>query len=270
MSKHSSPSLFEMSDFRTYVRSWAKARGRGEFRRIALTLGVHTTLISQIFNNKKCLTMEQAALLCSYMGLNRFETEYFLKLVQIERAGSFALKSILIEQLKQLQQLAEEVRNQVPSSTKLSEQDRAIFYSSWQYALVRLLTSLPNFQTREKIAHRLFLSISRVQEILDFLATRGLIKEEKGRYRRTGKNTHVEASSSLSIRHHQNWRAKVIELQENLTLEDLVFTAPLSIARKDIPRIRKKLLETISEISHIVEKSPNEEIHYRGIDWIKL
>lgn len=270
MSKQVSQSLFDMTDFRNYVRSWTHARGRGEYRKISLTLGVHSTLISQIFNGKKCLTEEQSAKLCDYMGLNSLETDYFLKLVQIERAGTYQLKALLTRQLREIKFQANDIKSKVPDAEKLSEQDRAIFYSSWQFSMVRLLTSLPRFQTKEKIAFHLNLSVSRIQEILDFLTTRGLCTEHKGKYLRTEKNTHVESSSQLAIRHHQNWRAKSIELQERMTREDLVFTAPISISNKDIPKVRKILLEAISEISKIIEKSPEEEITYLGIDWLKI
>jgi len=270
MSKQSSQSLFIMTDFRTYVHSWVKAQGRGEFRKIALALGIHTTLVSQIFSGKKCLTEEQATMLCEYMGLNALETDYFLKLVQLERAGSETLKALFRRHLKQLHVQSSEVKSRVPEAEDLSESDRAIFYSSWQYSLVRLLTSIPEFRTKEKIAAHLGLSISRVQEILDFLTSRRLCKESRGQYQRTEKNTHVEASSPLAIRHHQNWRAKSLELQEQMTKEDLAFTAPVSISKADIEKVRKILLSAISDIAKTVDASGAEEVSYLGIDWIKI
>ena len=72
-----------MNDFRPYLRAWARAKGRGEFRKISMALKMHTTLVRQVLNGRKCLTEEQASRLCGYMGLNSLETDYFLKLVQI-------------------------------------------------------------------------------------------------------------------------------------------------------------------------------------------
>jgi uncharacterized protein (TIGR02147 family) len=270
VSKQTFESLFNMTDFRTYVQSWVKSQGRGEFRKIAMALGIHTTLVSQIFSGKKCLTEEQATMLCDYMGLNALETDYFLKLVQLERAGSEPLRILFRRHLKLLQVQSSEVKSRVPEAEVLSEQDRAVFYSSWQYSVVRLLTSIPEFRTKEKIAARLGLSISRVQEILDFLTSRHLCKESRGQYQRTEKNTHIEASSALAIRHHQNWRAKSLELQEQMTKEDLAFTAPISISKEDTEKVRKILLNTISDIAKIVEASPAEEVVYLGIDWMGI
>ena len=270
MSKQSSVSLFELTNFRPYVQGWAKTRGRGEFRRISAALNMHTTLVSQILNGKKCFTEEQASQLCIYMGLNPLETDYFVKLIQYERAGTENLKKLCHRHLSQIQKEATEIKSRVPDTKELSHHDRAIFYSSWIYSLTRLLTGIPKFQTTEAISIRLNLPISKVQEILDFLVSRGLCVEDNGRYKRTERNTHIEASSPLSIRHHQNWRTKSLHLLEQIGSEDLVFTAPISLAKKDIPKVRSILLETISEISKLVEKSPSEECIYLGIDWIKL
>ena len=266
----SKQSLFQLTDYRDYVKSWTEARGRGEYGKIARHLGVHTTLVSQVFNGRKTLTEEQASKLCVYMSLSDLETDYFLKLVQIERAGTDQLQAVYRRHLDQIKDEANKIKSRVPTSTKMTEQDRALFYSSWQYSLVRLMTSIPKFQSKEKIAFALGLSVSRVQEILDFLVSRSLCKEERGRYIRTTENTHVDANSPLAIRHHQNWRNKVIVLQEMMTQEDLCFTAPISIANKDKSKVRKILLDTISEISKIVEPSTSEEVIYLGIDWIKI
>lgn len=270
MGKHLPETLFAMDDYRDYVREWARARGRGEFRKISVALGMHTTLVSQIFRGRKCLTEEQASKFCEYMKLNTIESDYFLKLIQIERAGTEQLRLVYKRHLAQLRDLANEVKTRVPSPKALTEADRALFYSSWQYSLVRLLTSMEPYQTVENVARRMNLSISRTQEILSFLTSRGLCQESKGRYVRTEKNTHVEAGSPLAIRHHQNWRAKSVELQERMSSNDLAFTAPVSISREDIPKVRSVLLEAISEISKIVANSEAEEVIYLGIDWLKI
>ncbi|MDD4974823.1 MAG: TIGR02147 family protein [Bacteriovorax sp.] len=270
MSKLSNEPLFNMTDYRAYIEAWARAKGRGEYRRISLALNMHTTLVSQILNGKKSLTEEQATKLCDYMRLNPLETDFFLKLVQIERAGSEQLKNIFSRHLKQIRNQANEISNRVPESKELTEQDRAIFYSSWHYSMIRLLTMIKGKQTAEEISVYLGISISRVQEILSFLASRGLCRLTNGRYVRTEQNTHVEARSALAIRHHQNWRSKSLELHEKMSSDDLAFTAPISIAKKDIQKIKKILLETISEISTLVEGSPSEEIVYLGIDCIKI
>ncbi len=270
MSKQTTEDFFEMLDYRTYIQSWAKARGRGVFQKMSIALDIHSSLTSQILTGRKSLTEEQAAKLAIYMDLKSLETDYFLKLVQMERAGTTELKMIFSRHLKKIRDQSNEIKTRVPEAKIMSDQDRGLFYSSWQYSLIRLLTSIPRFQNREKIALHLGLSISRVQEILDFLVTRGLCTYEKGCYLRTEINTHIEARSPLSIRHHQNWRAKSFELFEKMTSKDLAFTAPVALSNNDTPKVRKILMDAIEEISKIVANSATDEISYLAIDWIKL
>ncbi len=271
MGQHSAASILVASDYRDFVRAWAKAKGRGEYRKVAQALKMHTTLVSQVFRGKKCLTEEQASRLCAYIGLDHLESDYFLKLVQLERASDESLRATYQRHLKQLRSQAKEAKSRVPEATELSEQDRAIFYSSWQYSLVRLMTSIDGFQTAQEISARLSLPVSRVHEILGFLASRALcVRDRDGRYRRSEKNTHVEASSPMAVRHHQNWRTKAAELLERADSDDLSFTAPVSIARRDLPKIRERLLDAISEIAKTVEKSGSEQLVYLAMDWIKI
>ena len=271
MSKQSNGSLFSLDDFRPYMRAWAQSRGRGEFRKISTALGMHTTLLSQVVTGRKCFTEEQASRLCGYMALSPLETDYFMALILRERAGTADLKGIYLRHLVALRGQAKEAKSRVPEAKELNDSDRAIFYSSWQYSLVRLLTSLNRYQRPEEIARRLNLSISRVKEILDFLVSRGLCNETRDRrYERTGKNTHIEARSPLAVRHHQNWRCKCLELHERMAADDLAFTAPVSLSRKDLDKVKAILLDAISGIAKVVEHSPAEEIAYLGIDWIRI
>jgi uncharacterized protein (TIGR02147 family) len=257
-----------MKDFRTYIQSWASARGRGEYRRMSAAINVHTTLLSQVLNGKKCLTEEQTSKLCGYMSLNALESDYFLKLVQLERAGTEQLREMYKRHLKQIQSQILEIKNRVPESRELSASDSAIFYSSCQYSLIRLMTSIERFQTMEGIASYLDLPISRVHEVLEFLVSRGLCISDRGRLHRTDRNTHIDATSPLVTRHHQNWRTRSLSRLEKMTSEDLAFTAPISLSNADFPEVRAVLLNAISEISKLVEKSPSEKIAYLGIDWL--
>jgi hypothetical protein len=238
---------------------------------MAEALSMHTTLLSQVLGGRKCLTEEQASRLCGYMSLSALESDCLLKLVQLERAGTRELKAMHERHLKQLRDRAKEAKARVPEATELSEADRAVFYSSWQYGAVRLLTSIPRFQSVQEISARLGLPGARVREILDFLVSRGLCaRRSGGEYVRTARNTHVEASSPLAVRHHQNWRAKALELCERAGPDDLSFTAPVALAERDLPKVREILLDAVSRIAKLIEDSPSEEVAYLAMDWIKM
>lgn len=61
-----------------------------------------------------------------------------------------------------------------------------------------------------------------------------------------------------------------MSLLESMTFDDLAFTAPIALSKKDISKVRTILLNAISEIGKLVEKSPSKAVAYLGIDWIKM
>ena len=137
--------IFEFGDYKSFINLWISNKGkagRGEFRRISKALHIHPTLVSHIFRGDKELSMEQASLLCRYLELDSFETDFLLLLVQRAKSGSVELSKILDRQITQYQNRAKSLVNRVTSNMKLTEEDKAIFYSNWYYSGIRLLTSI--------------------------------------------------------------------------------------------------------------------------------
>ncbi len=81
--------IFEFDDYKTIIKLLIKEmpkKGYGEVRKIAQHLRIHSTLLSQILNGDRHLTMDQAYSLSAYFGLDTIETKYFLILIQKARA----------------------------------------------------------------------------------------------------------------------------------------------------------------------------------------
>ena len=173
-------SIFEFTDYRLFIRehfaSLPKA-GYGQARKLAGALNIHSTLVSQVLQGIKSFTLEQAAEASRFLSLTEMETDYFLILVQMDRAGSPYLKRQLSRQIESLQKRSKELSNRLTATAKLSEEQRAVFYSSWTYAAVRQLTAIEGFQTIDSIGSRLGLSRKALHEIVDFLVASGLCKK---------------------------------------------------------------------------------------------
>ena len=265
--------VFEFNDYRKFVRSKIEAlprRGRGEFRKIAHYLRVHTTLISQIIRGGKAPTLEQAYGFSRYFGLTTLETEYFLCLIQIEKAGTQDLKLFLTNQLKELNAKGMSLANRLPQDKIMSEPDRAIFYSNWFYSAIRMASSIEHLQTREAIAVYFNLPLLLVNQIIEFLITKELCIEDGEKIKIGPLRTHIEPDSPLAVRHHTNWRLKAIERYPNLQLDELCFTGPLTIATSDIPKVRKLVEQLIESVSEIVKESNANELACLNIDWIRV
>ena len=76
--------IFDTENYKKFVKNRIKSmpnNGRGQYKAISQALGIHTTMVSQIFNGSKDLNPDQAYELCDFLGLVGLEVDYFLALV---------------------------------------------------------------------------------------------------------------------------------------------------------------------------------------------
>jgi uncharacterized protein (TIGR02147 family) len=266
-------SLYNHTDYKRYVNEWIEnlpKKGFGEFRRMSHALGVSTTMISQVFRGDKHLSLELACDLCDHLGLDDDDTEYFLLLVDAARAGSHKLQKRLERQIKARQERAKKLENRVKNATELSSEAKAIFYSSWIYSGVRILTDLKEYNDAGSIAERLQLPRPQVQKVLDFLIQNGLVVAEKGRLQPGATRTHVGSSNHLVAKHHQNWRLLSMTKMIHSDEDSFHYTGPMTLSHEVALQIRTQLPEIVEGIVKQVIPSPGETVRCLNIDWFDL
>lgn len=241
--------------------------GRGQLRKIALHLNVHPTLLSQVISGRKDFSLEQGISLCEYLGLGELEREYFLLLLQYDRAGSKTLKVFFHAKIRKLQEEGTKVSARFERTSEIREEDKAVFYSHWQNSAVRLLTSINEFQSLDGLSEKLKLPKVQVRRILDFLLSVGLVKEDKGRYIMGTARTHVPSNSPYVIRHHVNWRLKAFEAYEKMEKHELALTFPMTISKKDSMRLRELLVDFVASVNKTIESTDPEDLMCLNIDY---
>ncbi|MGZ3713541.1 MAG: hypothetical protein ACXVBE_17380, partial [Bdellovibrionota bacterium] len=82
--------------------------------------------------------------------------------------------------------------------------------------------------------------------------------------------THLQANSDYVGNHHRNWRTLLMASTEKLGKDDLVFTAPITLSRKDFLGLREKFTKMIQEVSSTVAESPAEEFACLHLDWFHV
>jgi uncharacterized protein (TIGR02147 family) len=266
-------SVFNFEDYRAFIRKRVDAmprKGHGEFRKMAEFLGIQTSMLSQIMAGHREMNAETAASLCEYFGLNDLESDYFLCLVQIERAGSARLKAQLRRQLEMLHARSAEVEKRVSKTHELDDTARATFYSQWYYSGIRLLTAIEGMTSIDAIVQRVRLPRGAVARAVEFLLSHGLCQSKNGKLSYGPQSTHIGANSPLVTRHHLNWRLKAMENLEGLKPSELVFTSPVVVSVKDAEIIRRKLLDAIEDCVKVVDQSPSERLMCLNVDWVEI
>ena len=267
-------SIFEYSDYKRYLQETLASfpkKGYGQTLRVAEHLGVHPTLVSQILNGERDFSTEQIHKLTSYLGLQSVEADYLILLLQYERSGTIELKKYYKNKIDEIKKSSLSIAKRLSQERNLGDLERSVFYSSWIYLAVWLYLSVDEGQTIENVAQRLFMSRSHVAEILHFLKEVQLCSEENGVYKMQAKHVHLEFGSAFLARHHANWRVKSLQRIDDLTAEEMMFTSPFSISKKDFLRIREEIMKLIKSTSDIIKDSPAEEIACMNFDlfWIK-
>ncbi len=225
-------------------------------------------MLSQVLAGLRNPSEEQTFELSTYLGHGLLETEYFDLLVRKERAGSENLRGHLEKKLARLKSEALKLAHRVSHDRVLSDEDRAVFYSSWIYSAIHLFSSIKKEGVSlEDISTRFSISRARAVEIIQFLIQSKLVVEKKSRYLMGTQSTWVSQESPHSIKHHTNWRLKAMQKTETVTQQELMYSGQFSISRKDFETLREVLADFLKSANKTVKDSPPEEIACLNIDW---
>lgn len=271
--KHNNMKVFDFSDYKQFVTQKIKAMpkaGHGQMLKIAKFLDVHTTMVTHIFKGESNLSVEQALKLCSYFGLNELETEYFIGLVNLERAANHESRTFFSKQIDRLKERALNLKERIAVKKVLSERDQGIFYSAWYFAAIHLLTALKGFHTRELIAEKLHLPLQIVNRVVEFLLDVGMLEERQNRLVMGESSTYVDRDSLLISRHHKNWLERISQQLHDVQNEELAFTNIITLSSKDFLRIREELVQVVEKFRAIADPSEPEELCCLNIDWVKI
>lgn len=265
-------SIFEFSDYRAFLRGWIKARpknGRGELRRMADALNVNPSLLSQALSGSKSLSLEMAAELAEYLSLTDKESDYFLTLVEFERAGSVKLRKHLKARIEAAQKEASRIAGRVHVDRELSNETKSIYYSSWVYTGIRNLVAVKGFGDIAHLSARLQLPKAAVSRAVEFLLEHGLCRMEKGQLTYGPAWTHIPADSPLVVKHHHNWRLRALTKMDDPSEENLFFTGPMSLSAEAAESVRKLLPGWIEKVQKIAGPSTSETVRCLNIDWFE-
>jgi uncharacterized protein (TIGR02147 family) len=263
--------VFDFSDYRELLLRLLKSEGArwGAVGQIATAIGCQRSYLSKVLHGKAELTMDQAHALARYLGFGAVATEYFLGLVEKSRAASPAFRAHIDKRLAALKREHENLSEKMDRPRAPEDFRHAIYYSSWYYSAIHILTSVPGYQTPSSIATRLQLPLPLVQDALKQLAEMELVKKE-GRDWNFAAEIHVGAQSPLVALHHGNWRQRaVIDAAQGLDAS-IHFTTVQAISKADYEQIRQRLLQFIQATARLAAPSPSEELYNFSCDLFRV
>jgi uncharacterized protein (TIGR02147 family) len=216
--------------------------------------------LSRVLKGSSHLTLEQAAGLASFFVMSETESEYFLALVELERAGTPALKARFQKRIQRIRQEQENISTRLQISSLGVDTQELTYYSAWQWIAVHIIVSIPAFQTIPAISKRLSLPEDQVTQCLETLAEFGLVKKQASKWVFASQSVHLPKSSPLISIHHGNWRSRSVLASQNPKTDGVHYTVVQSLSLEDYKRVKQLILETIETFSKVAGPSKEEEL----------
>lgn len=265
--------LFEYRDYKKYVLDLIEKSsdgGRGLRKKIAAFVGCQVSHITNVLTGSAHFSFEQGEAVARYFGLDANETEFFLLLIQYNRAGTINLKKHCLRILETHAKAFLELGSRIRVSESLRMEDQARYYSCWQMGAAHMLLSIPAFQTRDALAKKLGVSLARIDEILSALVDIGICKKEGLRFKLLAGSLHLDRHSPFIAQHHTNWRMCAARSLDFMKESDLHYSSAVSLSKSDIAKVREILTRALSESIDVIKASGEEELGVICIDFFTV
>jgi uncharacterized protein (TIGR02147 family) len=255
--------LLEFRDYKEFVSYKIEENNyiKGYRASLAQAAGCQRSFLSLVLNRSSIhFSMEQAVGICGFWRLSVDETDYFLELISLARAGNEVLREVIQRRIEKLLRRQQELVYRFQESSSVDEPHVAeIYYSKWYYSAIHVIASVPEFNTGEALAKRFELPIEVVRRATDFLERAGFISKQGNNWIVNEKTIHLPSSSPLTNLNHVNWRLKAVRDVEVERDASLHYSSVVSISKADFEKIKLKLLSTIDEVRSVVRLSPEQE-----------
>lgn len=260
-------SIYSYTDYKKYLKS---RLARGAQKQLATYIRCQPAFLSQVLKGTPHLSLEQGILTSEFFKMDRSEQEYFMLALHFGRAGSEKLSSYYATKMEQIRKHHQRVDSKIGKFETLDKVSKALFYSSWKYAVIHVLLSIPAANQLEFLKAKTKLSEHEIEKIMDFLKTAGLIERRGGAWRPTKKRIHLSPEDPLIGTHHKNFRSLSSSRLEDIDREALHFSSVMALSREDSVKIKNILLEAIAKSESLLQPSPEETLQILCLDFFNL
>lgn len=265
--------IFDYRSYKSYLRDLIHhqpGKGFGFRTRVAEAIGCRSAYVSQVLQGSANLSLEQAEALNAFLGHTAEEGDFFLLLIQQERAGSQRLRERWERQIRLAREKRLILKDRVDIKKSLTPEDQATYYSSWHYAAIHILITIERYRAIESIAEYFHLPVARVADVVEFLCRLGLVAKDRGRLKPGISRIFLGNDSPSIAKHHTNWRMRAIESLDRSEHADLHLSTVVSISKTDVTRIKEILVKNLEEARAVAKASTEEELHCLALDFFQV
>lgn len=260
--------LLSSPDYKSFLRNLAEQQShvKAIHSKMAEAAGCQKSYFSKVLNGEAHLLPDHAYGIAEFLHMSEPETDYFLELVQLDRAGSPKLRQRQKRTLEKLKQQMENLHQRFRSESLNEEEEQKIYYSSWMYSAIHIACGIEGLRTVKTLASRFHLEPKRVEAVLLDLARMKLLEEQNGKWQRSPKHLHIPFGSPMNSVNHTNWSVKALQDIQLEKEDSLHYTAAYSLEKKDVDQIKHILIQAIERSREVVKPSHDEELVCLRVD----
>lgn len=265
--------VYQFNDYKSYVLKKIQDNNhiKGYRSKLAIAAGCGRSFLSQSLNSHIHLTLDHGAGLCQFWELDDERSDFFLDLMNYERAASQPLRVKIKKRLNNQRAASKRMSKRPLENLALSSNlKEALYYSAWHTAAVHMLTTVPGYQSSTAMAQRLELPSSLVERTLRDLQSIGLVEPKGKKWQVKGGSIHLPKESPLSTINQTNWRNQAMRHLGEFPYDGIHYSALLTLSKKDSEKIFAQLKEAIDSVITVVEPSEEEELVCFNLDYFGL
>lgn len=262
--------VFNHNEYRALIKEWENLQTHAGARsRLAKAAGCSPSWMTRVMSSSVQLTPDQAVAIASFFHLNESETDYFLLLVDFERAATLNLKNRIRKKMEALKRESRKIAASVKAGESVKEESAIRYYSSWIYSALHVACMIKS-QTSEQLAVLLRLPLDATVARLMELEKMGLLKRANGKWICDVSSVHLSSDHPASLAGHVSWRSRTIQqLSENYE-RGLHYSAAHCLSKADVEKIRDILKKAILKCRDVIEPSPSETLGVLCLDWYEM
>lgn len=256
--------VFEAKTHLSYLKHWISnqpRKGYGLKSQLAQEIGTQTGFVTQVFQGMGNFSPEQGILIAHWMGMNEEEAQYFLLLLQKDRAGTRTLKDHFESQMSNIRDQREDLARRLKTKSAPSEIDQATYFSSWIYSYLHVLLTCKEHTRLEEAAEAIGVEPVEVKPYMDFLVVNGLAKQTDRGYATGEARWHIGTNSPHLLKHHLNWNFRAIQAIEKSLKKGMHYSSVVSLSEEDHLKVKEIFVNAVKEFNDIVRDSKGEQVY---------
>ncbi len=262
--------VYTHDDYRSYLeeRLSSPEFGRGAKLKLANFLSCQPSFISQVLSGKNDLSLEHAHKMNHFFNHADEESQYFITLVMLSKAGSFDLQKFFREQLRKQREQQMQI-HKVVQKRELREDELLYYYSNWLCVSIHMLVTIEKYQDPKTLQAKLGAADAEFLEAVNFLSRTGLIDSINGRLEVGDNHIHLKKTSPYAQSASVLTRLKVLEKLKLSDPRAVNYSSNFTISKRSYEALRKRILDFVVELDEHIQADDPEEFCTLVLDLIE-